>query len=91
MALAPDDATSLARVPGVTAVHHQGGTGYALTVVEAGEALVRLSEWLWAKRLEPVSIELGGESLEAVFLRLTSESPTPDRRRPGGDHLVREA
>ena len=85
-ALAPDEAASLARVPGVTAVRHQGGAGYALTVVEAGEALVRLSEWLWAKQLEPLSIELGGESLEAVFLRLTSESTTADDEAPSGGH-----
>jgi ABC-2 type transport system ATP-binding protein len=90
-ALAPDDVPSLARIPGVTAVRLQGGASYALVVVEAGEALVRLSEWLWAKRLEPRSIELGGESLEAVFLRLTRESGEPtdsDRgiaEAPSGD------
>jgi ABC-2 type transport system ATP-binding protein len=72
--LAPDDAASLARVPGVTAVRSQGGASYAMVVVDVGEALVRLSEWLWAKRIEPVSIQVGGESLEAVFLRLTRET-----------------
>jgi hypothetical protein len=46
-------------------------------VAAVGETLVRLTEWLWAKQLEPISIELGGESLEAVFLRLTSESGEP--------------
>jgi hypothetical protein len=45
-----------------------------MVVVDVGEALVRLSEWLWAKRIEPVSIQVGGESLEAVFLRLTRET-----------------
>jgi len=70
-ALPPDDVTSLARIPGVTAVRLQGSASYAVVVVEVGEALVRLSEWLWAKHLEPRSIELGAESLEAVFLRLT--------------------
>ena len=75
--LDPDGLTALSRVPGVSAVRHQGGAGYALTVSDAGEALVRLSEWLWAKRIEPLAIEVGGESLEAVFLRLTSEAPAP--------------
>jgi ABC-2 type transport system ATP-binding protein len=83
--LAPGDVASLSRVPGVTAVRHQGGAGYALTVTDPGEALVRLAEWLWAKRLEPTSIELGGESLEAVFLRLTSESTTPEAGAASAD------
>ncbi len=75
--LDPADVAALSRVPGVSAVRHQGGAGYALSVADAGEALVRLSEWLWAKRIEPLAIEVGTESLEAVFLRLTSEAPTP--------------
>jgi ABC-2 type transport system ATP-binding protein len=76
-ALTAAEAASLARVPGVTTVRQQGGASYALVVIEVGEALVRVAEWLWAKGLEPVSIELGGESLEAVFLRLTRESGSP--------------
>ena len=73
MPLSSPDVASLARIPGVATARHQGGAGYALTVNDAGEALVRLSEWLWAKRIEPLAIELGTESLEAVFLRLTTE------------------
>ncbi len=73
---------ALSRVPGVSAVRHQGGAGYALTVSDAGEALVRLSEWLWAKHIEPLAIEVGSESLEAVFLRLTSEAPDPPEVQP---------
>jgi ABC-2 type transport system ATP-binding protein len=73
-ALTADEAATLARVPGVTTVRRLGATSYALAVIEVGEALVRVAEWLWAKGLEPVSIELGDESLEAVFLRLTSEA-----------------
>ena len=75
--LDPTDVTALSRIPGVSAVRHQGGAGYALTVSAAGEALVRLTEWLWAKHIEPLAIEVGTESLEAVFLRLTSEAPPP--------------
>jgi ABC-2 type transport system ATP-binding protein len=75
--LDPADVAALSRVPGVSTVRHQGGAGYALTVSDAGEALVRLSEWLWAKHIEPLAIEVGSESLEAVFLRLTSEAPAP--------------
>jgi ABC-2 type transport system ATP-binding protein len=76
-ALTAAEAASLARVPGVTTVRHQGGASYALAVIEVGEALVRVAEWLWAKGLEPVSIGPGGESLEAVFLRLTRDSGDP--------------
>ena len=52
-----------------------------------------LNEWLWAKHLEPVSIELAGESLEAVFLRLTSESGPAEAAKPidpadGSEHLA---
>jgi ABC-2 type transport system ATP-binding protein len=84
-ALTAEETASLARVPGVSSVRVQGAASYALAVVEIGEALVRLAEWLWAKSLEPVSIEVGGESLEAVFLRLTRESGSP------GDDKGRDA
>ena len=77
LTLTADEVASLARVPGVAAVRGQGGPTYAIGVAAVGETLVRLTEWLWAKQLEPISIELGGESLEAVFLRLTSESGEP--------------
>jgi ABC-2 type transport system ATP-binding protein len=75
--LDPPDLGALSRVPGVFAVRYQGGAGYTLSVGDAGEALVRLSEWLWVKHIEPLAIEVGSESLEAVFLRLTSEAPAP--------------
>ncbi|HVQ21829.1 MAG TPA: ABC transporter ATP-binding protein [Candidatus Saccharimonadia bacterium] len=75
--LDPAGLAALSLVPGVSSVRHQGGAAYALTVSDAGEALVRLSEWLWAKRIEPLAIEVGSESLEAVFLRLTTEAPDP--------------
>ena len=76
-ALTAIEVASLARVPGVSSIRQLGAASYALAVTEVGEALVRLAEWLWAKNLEPVSIEIGGESLEAVFLRLTSETGQP--------------
>ncbi len=75
--LDPGGVTALSRIPGVFAVRHQGGAGYVLTVGDPGEILVRLSEWLWAKHIEPLAIEVGNESLEAVFLRLTNEAPAP--------------
>jgi hypothetical protein len=55
-------------------------------VDEVGETLVRLTEWLWAKRLEPQAIELEEASLEAVYLRLIEEGAGvrgPDGSAPG--------
>ena len=71
--LGPADEAALARLPHLAAVRHLRDGVYSLATGSPGELFVELSAWLWAKRLEPLAIDVGRESLEEVFLRLTGE------------------
>jgi ABC-2 type transport system ATP-binding protein len=73
MSLTDVDRTALARIPGTLAVRHLGSTTYVISVVDVGEALVRLTEWLWVKGIEPRALEVDRLRLDEVYLRLTTD------------------
>jgi ABC-2 type transport system ATP-binding protein len=73
--LEASDVAALAKVNGVRAVRQERPGIYALSTDSAGETLVALAGWLWAKQLLPLSIRTGPSSLEEVFLRLVAEEP----------------
>ena len=71
--LSETDAAALGRLVHVGGVRRMRDGVYSLATGSPGELLVELSAWLWAKRLEPLALEVERESLEEVFLRLTGE------------------
>jgi ABC-2 type transport system ATP-binding protein len=71
--LSETDAAALGRLVHVGGVRRLRDGVYSLATGSPGELLVELSAWLWAKRLEPLALEVERESLEDVFLRLTGD------------------
>ncbi|MGZ3587835.1 MAG: ABC transporter ATP-binding protein [Candidatus Limnocylindrales bacterium] len=72
-ALSPDEIASLAALQAVEELTSPRPGGYALSVRDANAALLAVATWLSEQRVAPLELRFGEESLEEVFLRLTSE------------------
>ncbi len=82
-ALGAAELAELGALPAVEAVQTERPGGYLLRVRDANEGLLAVAEWLRASGVTPLELRFGEQSLEEVFLRLTSEplDLPPERAR----------
>jgi ABC-2 type transport system ATP-binding protein len=69
------DVAVLARLPGALAADETQPGVYVLKTREASELLVHLAAWLRDAAVLPREMRVGEQSLQEVFLRLTSGEP----------------
>ena len=71
--LTADDAEALRRLPHVAGLRPLRPGRYALATTAPAELLADVTAWLLTRGIEARALEVGRESLEEVFLRLTGE------------------